>query len=174
MAAVVLVPYRAEWPAMLAGICSELRAVLPGDGWTVEHIGSTSVPGLVAKPVIDIMLGVPSLAYAETNVDALARAGFEYVSKYNTVIPERRYFVRPRTRPRLAHMHAVVEGGRLWQDHLLFRDALRRDGETRQAYQDLKQEMAARFAHDAAAYTDAKAAFIQGVMNRARMAAPSE
>lgn len=174
MAAVVLVPYRAEWPAMFADICGELRGCLSGDGWVVEHIGSTSVPGLAAKPVIDILLGVPSLAWAEANIDSLGRAGFEYVSKYNTVIPERRYFVRPSTRPRLVHQHAVVEGGRLWRDHLLFRDALRRDGETRQAYQDLKQQLAVRFANDSAAYTDAKAAFIQDVMNRARMAAPSE
>lgn len=173
MAEVVLVPYREEWPAMFAAICGELRAELPGDEWIAEHIGSTSVPGLAAKPVIDIMLGVPSLSFAEANVDALARAGFQYVSKYNTIMPERRYFVRPQLRPRLVHLHAVVVGGRFWQNHLLFRDALRGDAATRQAYQALKQQLAARFAHDSAAYTDAKAAFIQDVLNRARMAAPS-
>ena len=138
---------------------------------TIEHIGSTSVPGLIAKPVIDIMLGAPDLSYVEDRQEALAKLDFHYVAEFTAAMPERRYFVRPALHPRDVHLHAVVYDGEFWRDHLLFRDALRRDEALAQAYATLKRELAATYADSSWAYTEAKTGFVRAALNHARMTA---
>jgi GrpB-like predicted nucleotidyltransferase (UPF0157 family) len=166
---VVLEPYSQTWPARFESIKVRLAEVFPLDDFRIEHIGSTAVPGLIAKPIVDILLGAPSLAAIESKIAALAAIGFHYVPEYNAVMPMRRYFVFPVSRPREAHLHAVVHGGKFWCDHLLFRDALRRNADLACAYTELKRNLAAKFANDSAAYTDAKTAFVHSALNHARM-----
>ena len=137
----------------------------------IEHIGSTAVRGMSAKPVIDIMLGAPGLTEIEAKLDALTAIGFYYVVEFNAAMPMRRYFVWPESYPREVHLHAVVCGEKFWCDHLLFRDSLRQNAELAQAYEALKHELAARFSADSFAYADAKTAFIQNALNHARMPA---
>jgi GrpB-like predicted nucleotidyltransferase (UPF0157 family) len=168
---VVLEPYSQSWPARFESIKERLADIFPRDDFDFEHIGSTAVPGLIAKPVIDIMLGAASLAAIELKIDALAAIGFHYVAEFNAVMPMRRYFVLPASRPREAHLHAVVRGGKFWCDHLLFRDALRRDAALATAYRALKLDLASKFANDSAAYADAKTDFVQNALNHARMTA---
>ena len=170
-AKVVLVPYQPEWPARFEAIRQQLAAIFPAPHCTIEHIGSTSVPGMVAKPVIDIMLGAPALSDIEGMQEHLAKTGFHYVAEFTTAMPERRYFVRPQMHPRTVHLHAVVYGGEFWRDHLLFRDALRRDDVLSQAYATLKRELAANYASSSWAYTDAKTGFVRAALNHARMTA---
>lgn len=167
---VVLMPYTPAWPLQFASIERQLAAVWPKSEFMIEHIGSTAVPGMAAKPIIDVMLGALSLAAIEAKVDALAAIGFHYVPAFNAEMPMRRYFVLPMTHPRLAHLHAVVQGGTFWCDHLLFRDALRCNPELFHAYAALKQELAEKFPDDSWAYAAAKSAFVQGAVNHARMA----
>jgi GrpB-like predicted nucleotidyltransferase (UPF0157 family) len=94
---------------------------VPIPGAVLEHIGSTSVPGLCAKPVLDVLLGVSSLGDVEASISALASAGFMYRPSYEVAIPDRRYFVRPEGETVRVHLHAVLLGGPLWQQHLYFR-----------------------------------------------------
>ncbi|MDX2217460.1 MAG: GrpB family protein [Burkholderiales bacterium] len=168
MPAVNLSPWCPDWTRIFAMVRDELRAACESSEFAIEHIGSTSVAGLVAKPVIDVLLGARSLAEIEARTDALAAARFEYVSKHEDVLPMRRYFVKQSADGLRVHVHGVVEGSDLWRDHLAFRDALREDAALRDAYQELKLKLAREFAHDKAAYTDAKAPFIRGVLDARR------
>lgn len=134
---------------------------------SIEHIGSTSVRGLVAKPIIDVLVGVTELSDVEARVGAMESIGYEYVAAYESEIPDRRYFRRPRTRPRSFHVHCVERGGRLWSRHLAFRDHLRAHPAAAAEYGALKQELARRHADDRAAYQSGKVSFIEGVLTAA-------
>lgn len=164
MAAVQLVEYQSSWPSQFQQVADQLRSVLANAEGVIEHIGSTSAPGLCAKPVLDVALGVASLAAAESAIPTLALNGFVYRPDYETSIPDRRYFVRPPGPSPKVHLHAVVLGGALWRQHLYFRDRLRHDNPLRDAYASLKQTLAASHPADKAAYTEAKAPFIQAVL----------
>lgn len=164
MSEVHLSEYQDTWPSQYAQVAAELRSVITGPGVVVEHIGSTAVPGLCAKPVLDVLLGVAALDEAKAGVGALSSLGFVYRPEYELQIPDRRYFVRAEgTTPRV-HLHSVVLGGPLWLQHLRFRDALREDEGIRRAYAELKRRLAEQHASDKAAYTEAKAPFIKRVL----------
>ncbi|MEO6073589.1 MAG: GrpB family protein [Burkholderiales bacterium] len=168
---IVLVPYEPAWPAKFEIIGQQLAVIFPATNCAIEHIGSTAVPGLSAKPVVDIMLGAPDLSYIEIRLVALAKIGFHYVADFTAAMPERRYFVQPESYPRSAHLHAVVYDSIFWRDHLQFRDALRKDDGLAQAYVTLKLELAVTYANDSWAYADAKSSFIRTALNHARMTA---
>jgi GrpB-like predicted nucleotidyltransferase (UPF0157 family) len=164
MTAVLLVESQAAWPAQARAAMAPVRAAFEGRPVRLEHIGSTAVPGLCAKPVLDLLLGVPALADAEDRAGALEALGFRYRPEHEAELPERRYFVRPAGAGPRVHLHAVVLGGPLWTRHLAFRDALRRDPGLAARYAALKRDLAGRHAEDKAAYTAAKAPFIAGVL----------
>jgi GrpB-like predicted nucleotidyltransferase (UPF0157 family) len=159
---VILVPYDPEWPRRFAREAAVLHAVFDGTDAIIEHIGSTAVPGLGAKPVIDIMVGLDDLATAERRVEALDAAGFEYVREYETQLPERRYFRKPRVRPSTCHVHCVVRGGDFWVRHLAFRDYLRTHPESAAEYHELKRALASCVGK--ADYTEAKGPFIERIL----------
>ena len=164
MSELVLSEYQDTWPRQFAEVAEQLRATVPAHDAILEHIGSTSVPGLCAKPVLDVLLGVSSLAEAEAAIPALASIGFVYRPEHEAAIPDRRYFVRPVGQTLRVHLHAVLLGGLLWRQHLHFRDALRQEPPLREQYATLKRALAATYARDKAAYTEAKAPFICQVL----------
>lgn len=145
---------------------AELRAVL-ATGALVEHIGSTAVPGLCAKPVLDVLVGLERLEEAEHRIGALAALGYVYRPAYEAQLPGRRYFVRAEGSTPRVHLHCVVRDGRLWLQHMAFRAALRQCRHTRDAYAALKRSLARMHADDKQAYTEAKAPFILQVLAQA-------
>ena len=165
---VVVVPYDEAWPSLFEEErnCIE-RAIGP---WVegIEHIGSTAVPGLAAKPVIDIMVGVKSLDDTPSLVEGLEAIGYEYVPEFERQMPERRYF-RKLHRGRRTHQIHLVErsDAAFWDRHVLFRDYLRRHPGVAEEYALLKHELSGRFREDRTAYTEAKTAFIREVVRRA-------
>jgi GrpB-like predicted nucleotidyltransferase (UPF0157 family) len=165
MSNVILSPYSAEWPCLFLDLREELQQAFAPIAVTIEHIGSTSVPGLAAKPVIDALLGADTLADVESKIEALGKLGYAYVSKYERELPMRRYFVKSAAGSLRIHLHAVERGSRIWREHLAFRDALRADAGLRSEYQALKFDLAQRFANDKSAYTDAKGPFIRSVID---------
>lgn len=167
MSIVSVVPYCPEWPNEYRAIRDELAEVFAPNVVAIEHIGSTSVPGLAAKPVIDVLLGAPSLADIEVKITALGERGFVYVPKHEREIPLRRYFVKSPAASLRVHLHGVEAGKRLWTEHMTFRDALRNDAALRSQYQALKLRLAEEFLNDKAGYTEAKAPFIQSVIAKA-------
>ena len=113
------------------------------------------------------MIGVSALAHAESRVNELASAEYEYVPEYEVDLPERRYFRKPFLRPRTHHLHIIERGSDFWKRHLLFRDYLRAHPDVAQAYYDLKVRLAGEWRATGADYTDAKAPFISAVLARA-------
>ena len=162
-----LVPYDAGWPAMFRSERVRLQDLLaPWLAGPVEHVGSTAVPGMVAKPVIDIMAGVLDLEHARPAIPALR--GLDY--RYAPYRPDQmHWFCKPDPERRTHHLHLIPFESRLWHERLAFRDALRADGSLATAYAQLKRELAVRYRHDRDAYTEAKTAFVQEVVNRARV-----
>lgn len=161
---VVIAPYSAQWPRVFERERERLQGAFAGEAAAIEHIGSTAVPGLGAKPTVDILLGAPSLEAIVRRIPALEALGYRYVPEFEDVLPQRRYFVSPAQGPSAFHLHAVVEGSPFWADHLAFRDALRADPRLRDEYHALKVRLADRYGADRGAYTDAKAPFIRGVV----------
>ncbi len=164
----VIVDYDPRWPALYE---EERQLILKAAGHlvlAVEHIGSTAVPGLGGKPIIDIMAAVRQLEDAETCVQPLEGLGYEYVPEYNELIPERRYFHKGPADARAFHLHMVERASDFWERHLLFRDWLRTHPQDAQEYYLLKRELAARFGGDREGYTEAKSALIEAVVAKAQ------
>jgi GrpB-like predicted nucleotidyltransferase (UPF0157 family) len=166
---IVIADYDPAWATMYEAererICAELGKWVLG----IEHVGSTSVPGLAAKPVIDIMPGVSSLADADRCTDGMRRLGYEYVPEFEHHLPGRRYF-RKGHPERKWHVHLVEAGGEFWLRHLAFRDYLRAHPDSAADYAALKRKLAAQYPHDALAYTEAKSDFILGIEEKAAAA----
>jgi GrpB-like predicted nucleotidyltransferase (UPF0157 family) len=130
----------------------------------LEHVGSTAVPGLSAKPVIDILAGVPARASRKPYVAALVQLGYEHLGAYG--VPGRDYFRRGN--PRTHHVHVVSWSSRFWHEQLLFRDHLRAHPDAAREYTALKRELAAAFPDDGRKYSEEKGPFIKSVLRRAR------
>jgi GrpB-like predicted nucleotidyltransferase (UPF0157 family) len=163
-----IVPYDSAWPARFEAEKAVLLEVFGTTPVQIEHIGSTAVVGLGAKPVIDIMLGVNALADVDARIPALVARDYEHVRRYDAEFPERRLFAKPQQRPRQVHLHAVERSTTFWARHLLFRDFLRRHPEVAADYCELKLGLASEFGRDRDGYSNAKTAFIQAVVERAR------
>jgi GrpB-like predicted nucleotidyltransferase (UPF0157 family) len=124
----------------------------------VHHVGSTAVPGLEAKPIVDVLAGVRDLEESRECFEPLAQLGYVYAP----YLPdEMHWFCKPDPSHRTHHLHLVPVGSPRYHDELAFRDRLRRDPELAAEYAALKRGLANRFANDREAYTDAKADFIR-------------
>lgn len=165
---VVMLEYDPRWPEEYLEEEGHIRGAMGASLVAVEHIGSTAVPRLAAKPIIDILAGVRRLIDAEGCIDALQGIGYEYVPEYEADLPDRRYFRKGSAGARTHHLHVVEHGGAFWRDHVLFRDYLRAHPERARQYEELKRDLAKRLGRDKHAYTDAKASFVRGVLAEAR------
>ncbi len=153
---IILVPYQPEWERLFQAEKERVQHVLGELAINIHHIGSTAVPGLSAKPVIDLMVEIPSLEQTAACIPPLQALGYVFIDHPENV--DRRFFRKGS--PRSHHLHLVEHDSQVLQDHLDFRDALRKDEVMRQGYQDLKQELAARFDSERKAYTDHKGSFV--------------
>jgi GrpB-like predicted nucleotidyltransferase (UPF0157 family) len=129
----------------------------------IEHIGSTSVPELCAKPIVDILVGLRQLELSDEQVAAMKELGYQYLGEYG--LPGRLFFRKGE--PRTHNVHVVRRGGEHWERQLLFRDALRTDPEERRSYDAFKRRLAAE-GHPREVYTELKTPFIRAIEDRAR------
>lgn len=158
---VFIVPYDPEWPAWFAAERERLLIILGSRAASIEHIGSTAVPGLCAKPIVDVLLGVEDMGDRSSFVFPLVAAGYAYIPEYEKTLPERLFFYR--RQPRACHVHLVRTDSDFYYRHLLFRDYLLVHPEACAAYARLKENLAKRFRHDRQAYTDGKNEFIRAL-----------
>ena len=160
---VVVVPYDPTWPQAFERERVEIVSTLVDLSADVEHIGSTSVPGLAAKPKIDILVGLRAWRDLDAAVDALLQVGYEHDSSQ---LPKPRTFSIKRGRPTTHRVRFVERNGELWGEYLSFRDALRADPDLASRYGGLKEELALRFRDDLSheAYMRGKAPFIEEVL----------
>jgi GrpB-like predicted nucleotidyltransferase (UPF0157 family) len=136
---------------------------------TVEHVGSTAVPGLAAKPIIDLLVGVRSLPEARVRcVEPLQALRYRYMAEYESWLPNEMLFRKGVPGPWTHHVHLMEPTCSRWEEFTLIRDYLRHHQEVASAYADLKRALALVFDDDIAGYRNAKAPFIEAVMARAR------
>jgi GrpB-like predicted nucleotidyltransferase (UPF0157 family) len=162
--AVEVVPFDPAWPDRFARYRNRLADELGDVAVRIEHIGSTAVPGLAAKPVVDIGVSVSDVEDEAAYVPGVERAAAELRSRERG----HRYFRPAGARPRDVQVHVSDAGSDFERDHLLFRDYLRAHHEVRDAYAELKLGLAAMYRDDRLAYTDAKSTFILDALDDAR------
>lgn len=153
------------WAEVAVTLVSELQPRLVSwlDG-RIEHIGSTAVPGLAAKPIVDVMAPVTALAATHDADSVLAATGWELVPPELDARPWRRFYVLPDGKRRLAHLHLLERAHPRWRDALVFRDVLRERPDLVRSYAELKRAAAASHGDDREAYTAAKSAFVERVV----------
>jgi GrpB-like predicted nucleotidyltransferase (UPF0157 family) len=165
-APVHIVPYDHDWPSRFE---AERTLLIQAIGsWlvaaSVEHIGSTAIPGLDAKPVIDIMAGVESLDSSRAALAVLERHQYCY-APYRTEVMH--WLCKPSPAQRTHHLHLVPVGSPLWNEQLAFRDYLRSHADVALEYAALKRRLAETHRLDREAYTTAKAPFVRRVLREA-------
>lgn len=164
-----IVPYDGDWPRQFEEEAALIRATMQGDALRVDHVGSTSVPGLAAKPVIDIQVSVLTLERVAAHARMLATIGYQHIplGDFDLVYP---FFQKPAAWPSTHHVHLCVAGGEQERRHLAFRDYLRAYPAVAAEYAELKRNLA--LANDDATlasrerYSLAKTGFVVSVLER--------
>ena len=163
---VELVPYSSAWAASFEAERSRLQQALGADALDIQHIGSTAVPGLVAKPILDLGVAVADEAIVSACIPRLCALGYAYRGYRGA---SQGYFFDLGLEQQLTHyLHMLVINEPGWCNYLLFRDYLRAHPSAREAYAQLKQQLAADFATDRASYSGAKTPFVQQILESAR------
>ena len=158
---VLVVPYDDAWPRLFEAEAERLRAAFGTNLRVLEHVGSTSVPGLAAKPIVDIAASVES--FDDLDVGALEALGYRYVPKFEEELPNRRYFTRGDH-----HLHVYEQEHEEFMDYVRFRDYLRTHPEDAEAYGKLKLRLGNELSDDRVAYQQAKAPFVARLMEMLR------
>lgn len=158
---VQVVAYDAEWPRIFERLKAAIRDAVRDAADAIEHVGSTSVPGLAAKPIIDIDVVVADEADVAEAIAMLAAAGYPH--KGDAGVPGREAFDQPPHLPE-HHLYLCVEGAGPLVAHLRLRDHLRANPGTAREYAALKRELTAAYGDDREGYTEAKTVFIERVL----------
>lgn len=158
-----LTPYDPSWPDRFAVESERVRSVIQQHVIAIEHIGSTAVPGLAGKPVLDVGIAVASEAEADACIAPLEVLGFIHRGP-NGADPARRYFVRDEGGLRVMQVHLYILPAVAWDEQLRFRDALRADPSLAAAYAAEKYRVAEQVGWDKAAYAVAKGGFVERVL----------
>lgn len=165
---VELVPYDPSWPARYEAAATELQSVFPRA--SVEHIGSTSVPGLSSKDTIDIAVGVTDVVADLTaeRIAALDDLGFTFVPASFADDPDHAFFHRIIHNHRTEHVHVLRAGSDAWQERVLFRDFLRACPDAVARYEAVKRDLAGRFAEQRDEYVQRKQPVVEALLTEAR------
>lgn len=166
---VEIVEWNPTWPARFEEESRLLQAAI--GAWLIggiQHVGSTAIPGTAAKPVIDIMVGVESLAASQPAIPVLAGLGYQYFPYRRDVM---HWLCKPSPQLRTHHLHLVPARSELWVARIAFRDYLIARPEVAAEYVALKRELAAKHRCDREAYTAAKTEFVEAVLEQVRRAA---
>lgn len=159
-----VVAYRDAWIASFGEWRSRLQSALGEAAARIEHVGSTAVPGLAAKPIIDVQVSVRDVEEESSYVPAIE--GLGVLLRFRE--PEHRYFRPAGNEPRTVQIHVCTAGSEWEREHLLFRDYLRADPQARAAYARLKQELGERYRDDRLAYNEGKTGFVLDTLDAAR------
>lgn len=162
---IIVVDYNANWSNQYEQEKQQILLTLGNTVTNIQHIGSTAVPGLAAKPVIDMLLGLSQIPPLSMQVSSLEAIGYSYHGEFG--IPGRYYFCKGM--PRTHQLHAVLTDGEFWKRHILFRDFLRNNPEAAQRYATLKRQLAQEFECDRTSYTNSKTSLIEQLLIEAKL-----
>ncbi|WJE55067.1 GrpB family protein [Bacillus cereus] len=163
---IIIEPYNLNWHKEFLKEKENFISLLKKDISAIEHIGSTSVEGLVAKPLIDMMIGVKDLKVVDHWIVPLQTIGYEYV--FHKDFPQRRFFRKGKWRAGTHHLHVYTYGNQEWEHNLLFRDFMRNHEWARMEYKQLKQELAMKYPFDRVSYTNGKSPYIEKIISLAQ------
>ena len=161
---VKLAPYTYAWKQLFEVEKANLQTAVSDYVLDIQHVGSTSIPGMLAKPIIDIAIAVADFEEARVCIPLIEKLGYEYKGEFG--IPHRHYFAKGN--PRTFHIHMCEISGMEWQNHLLFRDYLCQHQDVADEYAELKQKLVVKYPQDRTAYLDGKAPFVQRVLQIAK------
>ena len=162
---ITVVDYDPAWPAVFEAIRQRIASALGSLALRIEHMGSTSVPGLAAKPIIDIDTVIRVAGDLPATIERLEAIGYNHRGEIQGGPPGCEAFDRPPDAP-VHHLFVCPLGTDQFEKHLAFRDYLRTHPEARAEYMALKRDLAARFSHDRLRYTESKSEFILGILAR--------
>jgi GrpB-like predicted nucleotidyltransferase (UPF0157 family) len=160
-----VVDYDPRWPQLAEAEAKRVRGVLGSLAVTVEHVGSTAVPGLAAKPIIDLQVAVTALEPLGAFARPLEQLGYAFI--FDEGSPDYLFFALPAERPRSNHLHVCEAGSDQERRHLAVRDYLRSHADEAQAYGELKRRLSASMPNDRLSYIAGKDAFVQALQQRA-------
>ena len=156
-----LIPYNPEWAETAKLVTKELASVFGSYAVEIQHIGSTSVPGLKARPIIDMAVGVRSLDRVNEFSETLAALAYNHRVESNT---ENQVFITAIKNQFNVYIHVVIHGKTLWNSYTAFCECLRNDNEVRTKYENLKESLSTRFSNDRRSYTSGKSEFVRRVL----------
>lgn len=163
---IIIESYQPEWAIQFQAEQRLLKGIVGKHAIAIEHIGSNSIKGLGAKPILDIMMGIHELSEVDEFIGKLKHIGYEYV--FHKELLNRRFFRKGKWRAGTHHLHIYKYESVEWINNLLFRNFLRaHPGELKQYYQ-LKIELAQQYRIDRVSYTKAKESFIQSIISKAK------
>lgn len=165
---IVVVDYDPNWPALYEAESERISSALGEQVLQIEHIGSTAVPGLAAKPVIDISVGVGHLDQAELCIPILKGLGYIYVPEFEAELPERRFLWKGTRKVHTFHVQLTEPTSPSWTRPIMFRNYLRDHPPEAQRYQRLKRELAIQCGSDVDAYVHGKTAFVESILLKAQ------
>ena len=160
-----VVPYNPEWPSLFQAESKDIRRVFGDEIIAIHHIGSTAIPDIKAKPVLDFLVVVQHITNVNGYNPAMMRLGYEPLGENG--IPGRRYFRKDTNGVRSHHVHIFQVGHPEIDRHILFREYLRSHPEDAHAYSQLKESLAHQYRLDPPGYNDAKSTFIQEIDRKA-------
>lgn len=158
--------YTSDWVKQFQEEREILKGIIGQKAIAIEHIGSTSVKALGAKPILDIAIGVNDLDVVSEFIEPLKQIGYEFV--YHKEFPERRFFRKGQWRAGTHHLHFYQFEGEHWNNQILFRNYLRNNPDVLKEYHQLKVDLAEKFRFDRVSYTENKAPFIQKILQKAK------
>ncbi len=170
MSAILLAEYDPAWPQLFEAERVRVLSAIGQYVSAIEHVGGTSIPGLVAKPTIDLLVALHHFSVADACVEPLARLGYGFRGEAG--IPQRYFFRKPDVESwadRTHHLHLVQRDSPECRRMLLFRDYLRAHPEEARAYGTLKRELAAQYDTHPLGYAEAKSEFITGALAKAEL-----
>jgi GrpB-like predicted nucleotidyltransferase (UPF0157 family) len=166
---IVVSDYDRNWPILFEQESTRITQALGSFAVAIEHMGSTAVPGLPSKPIIDLLVGVPSLEEAtERCIEPIRSLGYTYMPEYASWLPGELFFRKGPPGPWTHHVHLMEPSHPRWEALLVFRDYLRTHSEAAQAYADIKRALAASSQDDIAAYRTGKNGFVEETTAKAR------
>jgi GrpB-like predicted nucleotidyltransferase (UPF0157 family) len=166
---IVVSDYDPDWPTLFEQERTRIKNALGPVALAIEHVGSTAVPGLPSKPIIDLLVGVPSLEEAnERCIEPIEALGYNYIPEYASWLPRELFFRRGPPGPWTHHVHLMEPFHSRWEALLVFRDYLRAHPEAARAYADIKRALAASSKDNIEAYRNGKNTFVEETTAKAR------
>lgn len=161
--------YDPNWPTLFEQERARIKNALGSFALAIEHVGSTAVPGLPSKPIIDLLVGVPNLEEAQERcIDPIEALGYNYIPEYASWLPDELFFRKGPPGPWTHHVHLMKPSNPHWEALLVFRDYLRAHPDAARAYADLKRALAASSNDNIEAYRNGKNTFVEEATAKAR------